>query len=107
MMEIIRFAAAALFLVPGIFILGIATLGFFRLNSPLNRLHVAAKCDTLGALMVLIGLMIVSGSFFIILKLFLLCIFIWVTNPLAVYMIGYAEVQVDPDIEAQCEVIEL
>ena len=106
-MEIIRFILAALFLIPGIFVLGIATVGFFRLNSPLNRLHVAAKCDTLGALMVLISLMIISGSLFITLKLLLLFTFIWITNPLAVYMIGHAEVQVDPDVEDECEVIEL
>ena len=106
-MEIFRFILAALFLIPGLLVLGIATLGFFRLNSPLNRLHVAAKCDTLGALMVIVGLMIIAGSLFIILKLLLLFIFIWITNPLAVYMIGHAEVQVDPDVEDQCEVIEL
>ena len=106
-MEIIRFVFAALFLLSGLFILGVATLGLFRLDSALNRLHAAAKCDTLGALMVLIGMSIIVGLSFTTLKFLILVVFIWLTNPVAVFMIGRAEVLTNPRIEDECEVTEV
>ena len=106
-MEAFIFGIAALFFVSGLFVLGVATLGFFRLNCPLNRLHVAAKCDTLGALLVIVGLAIISGPGFTMLKLLMLVVFFWITTPVSVYMIGHAEVQINPNLEQECEVIEL
>ena len=106
-MEILRFALAALFLFGGLFVLGVATLGLFRLNNSLNRLHAAAKCDTLGSLLVLLGLAIIVGPNFTMLKLLILIVFFWLTNPVAVYMIGRAEVQINPYVEEECEVTEV
>lgn len=106
-MEILRFVLAAFFLTGGLFILGIATLGLFRLDNALNRLHAAAKCDTLGSLMVLIALAIISGFGFTALKLVILIIFFWLTNPVAVYMISRAEVLTNPRVEEECDVVEL
>ena len=106
-MEIFRFAFAAFFLLGGLFILGVATFGLFRLENALNRLHAAAKCDTLGSLMVLLGLAIIVGFNFIYLKLLILVVFIWIANPVAVFMIGRAEVLTNPHIEEECEVVEL
>ena len=106
-MEIIRFILAAFFLLGGLFVLGVATLGLFRLGSALNRLHAAAKCDTLGALMVLLSLAIIVGISFTTLKLLILILFFWLTNPVAVFMIGRAEVMTNPHVEDECEVMEL
>ena len=106
-MEIIRFVVAAFLVCGGLFILGVATFGLFRLDSALNRLHAAAKCDTLGALMVLTGLAVIVGLSFTTLKILALIVFFWLTNPVAVYMIGHAEVQTNPHVEEECEVIEL
>ena len=106
-MEIIRFAFAAFFILSGLFILGVATFGLFRLDNALNRLHAAAKCDTLGSLMLLIGMAIIVGLNFTTLKFFILVAFIWVANPVAVFMIGRAEVLTNPHIEEECEVTEL
>ena len=106
-MELIRLIFAAFFVLGGIFVLTVATLGLFRLKTALNRLHAAAKCDTLGALMVLIGMAIIVGISFTTLKILTLVVFFWLTNPVAVYMIGCAEVQTNPHVEAECEVMEL
>ena len=105
-MEIIRLILAAVFLFSGLFILGIATLGLFRLNNALNRLHAAAKCDTLGALLVLVSLAIIVGPSFTALKFFILIAFIWITNPVSVFMIARAEVLTNPSIEEECDVTE-
>lgn len=106
-MEIIRFALAALFLGSGLFVLGVATLGMFRLHYVLNRIHASAKCDTLGSMLVLIGIAILAGVSFTTLKLLCLIVFIWLTNPVSVYMIGRAEVLTNPNLEDECEVVEL
>jgi len=106
-MELIRFIIAALFLIGGMFVLAVATLGLFRLKHALNRLHAAAKCDTLGSLMMLIGMAILVGANFTTLKILALIVFFWLTNPVAVYMIGRAEVHTNPHVEAECEVMEL
>ena len=106
-METFRFILAVIFLFSGLFVLGVATLGLFRFNNSLNRLHAAAKCDTLGALLVLLGLAIIVGPTFTAFKFFILIAFIWITNPVSVFMIARAEVLTNPKIEVECDVSEL
>lgn len=105
-MEVLRFGIAALLVVCGLFVLGVATLGLFRLKYILNRIHASAKCDTLGAMLVLLGVAILVGNIFTMLKLLVLIIFVWLSNPVAVYLIGRAEVLTNPYIEDECEVVE-
>jgi multicomponent Na+:H+ antiporter subunit G len=105
--EIVRYIFVSIFFFGGLFVLGIATLGLYRLKTPLNILHAAAKCDTLGTLMVIISLAILSGFTLSTLKLFILVIFVWITTPVATYMIGREEVLTNPDIEKECEVREI
>ena len=104
-MEIIRFVFAAIFLISGLFVLAVATFGLFKLKSALNRLHAAAKCDTLGVLLVLTSMAILSGFNFTSVKIVILIAFIWVTNPMSVFMIGRAEVLTNSEIENECEVV--
>lgn len=84
-------------LVGGVFILGglffflVGTIGIIRFPDVLSRIHAAAKCDTLGALLCLIGLIVFSGFNIASLKILLVLIFIWVTNPTASHLIGKAE----------------
>ena len=42
-----------IFIVLGVFVLCVATFGIFRFEYALNRIHVAAKCDTLGSMLIL------------------------------------------------------
>ena len=62
----IRFIIAAIFIVAGIFVFAAAAFGVFKFKYVLNRMHVAAKCDSLGALLVLVGCMILGGFSFMI-----------------------------------------
>ena len=50
-----------IFIVLGVFVLCVATFGIFRFEYALNRIHVAAKCDTLGSMLILAGLIISNG----------------------------------------------
>lgn len=103
----IREILSGIFVLSGLFVLGVATLGLYRFKYVLNRIHAAAKCDTLGALLIIIGLGIMVGFSFTLLKMILLVIFIWLTNPAAVHIIGRVEVYTNPYLKEECEVIEL
>ncbi len=68
----------------------VGSLGLIRFPDALTRAHGAAKCDTLGAILILIGLIIQTGFEFSSLKLVLVIIFLWITNPTATHAIAKA-----------------
>jgi len=105
-MEIVRFAVAALLFLSGLFILGVATLGLYRLSYVLNRMNASAKCDTLASLLILLAIAIMLGVNGTTIKLALLLVFIWLTNPAAVFLIARSEVLTNPYLESECEVVE-
>ena len=94
----IRFIIAAIFIVAGIFVFAAAAFGVFKFKYVLNRMHVAAKCDSLGALLILVGCMT--------LKLLLVLLILWITSPVAAHLIVKAEVKTqDEDESDEYEVI--
>lgn len=90
--EWVRFSLSALFILGGLFVLGIATLGIFRLDYVLTRIHVAAKCDTLGIMLVLLGLMLRGVPLFSGLKMLLVIAFMWLAGPVSSHLIVRMEV---------------
>ena len=74
----------------GLFFLFVGTLGLLRLPDVLTRIHSAAKCDTLGALLTLTGLMLFNGFSAATVKLILIIVIIWVTSPTMSHLIGLA-----------------
>lgn len=103
----IRLAVSAVLILSGLFVLGIATLGIFRFESVLNRIHVAAKCDTLGALLVLSGLIVLGGLGAFSLKLALVIVFLWLANPVASHLVARAEVTTNERIRETCDVLDI
>lgn len=94
MREIVNIALeiiAILFLLGGAFFFLVGTIGLIRMPDVFCRMHATTKCDTLGAGMILVGLMIFYGFSVITLKLLLILIFIWLTNPTAAHIIAKAE----------------
>ena len=106
-MEILRFVLATLFLTSGIIVFGVATLGLYRLKYVLNRIHASSKCDTLGGMLMLIGICIIAGISFTSLKIIVLIVFVWLTNPLAIFMIGRAEVLTNPNLEDEVSILDI
>ena len=90
----------------GLFILGVATLGIFRFDDVLNRIHVAAKCDTMGAILFLSGLAVLEGFSFVTLKLALILLFQWLTNPVAIHLVARTEFETAQDLKDRCEIID-
>ncbi|HPL99728.1 MAG TPA: monovalent cation/H(+) antiporter subunit G [Bacillota bacterium] len=75
----------------GLFFLFVGTIGLLRLPDVMTRVHSAAKCDTLGALLCITALIFYSGGGFVGLKLILVIVFLWITNPTATHLIAKAE----------------
>lgn len=105
-MELIRLIMMVLFIGSGMFIFGVATFGLFKFDYILNRIHVAAKCDTLASLLIIIGLMFYSGLSITTLKLAIVVVFLWLSNPVGTHLIGQTEIITNKDIEKQCEVMK-
>ena len=105
--EWIKFWISAVLMLAGLWAFITAMVGLYRFRYVLNRLHVAAKCDTMGILLTLLPLMIMSGLSFTTLKLFLLVVFIWLSNPVSSHLIAHLEVETNSDVVKECEVIHL
>jgi len=101
----IRFGIAALLLIGGVVALLGTVMGVFRFKYVLNRIHFAAKCDTFGVFLIFLSLIIMTGLSFASLKLLLVVIFIWVTNPISSHLIAYLEVRTNPNLDKECEVL--
>lgn len=80
----------SLFLLGGLFFFTVGTIGLIRFPDLFSRVHAAAKCDTLGAVLCLIALIIYNGLAFSSVKLLLVIVFIWITNPTATHLISNA-----------------
>jgi len=105
-LEWVRFVIAALLMLGGLVTLFATIVGIFRFKFVLNRIHVAAKCDTFGVLLTFSSLMLMSGWSIATLKLLLIIVFIWMTNPVASHLIAHLEVSTNPNLMKECEVMQ-
>ena len=97
---------AILLLIGGSFFFLVGTVGLVRLPDAFTRMHATTKCDTLGAGLILVSLMIYQGFHMISMKLFVILVFIWLTNPTAAHIIAKAaynsqhmQTDIDPTIK--------
>lgn len=72
----------------GLFFFLIGTLGLLRLPDALTRAHGAAKCDTLGALLCILAVLMTTGLNGAGLKLILIVVFLWIANPAATHLLA-------------------
>jgi len=76
--------SATLMLTGAVFVLA-GALGMLRLPDFYTRLHAAGVTDTLGAELIIIGLMLQSGWSLVTVKLALLGLFVFLTSPTATH----------------------
>lgn len=91
MTEWIRFAAAAFFMIIGLFGFISAVTGVYRFGFVMNRMHASGIGDTLGLFCVIFAMVIASGVNFDSLKLILLVFFMWFTSPVSTHLLGQVE----------------
>ena len=105
-MEWLRFGIAALLLCGGAAVEILAITGVYKFKYLLNRMHASAMGDTLGLMMVAVGMCVVWGFNFTTLKILVMLGLFWLTSPVACHLIGKLMVETDEDLEKECEVRE-
>jgi multicomponent Na+:H+ antiporter subunit G len=80
-------------LLGGAFSLLTGAIGILRFPDFYTRLHAVSVCDTLGAGLVLIGLMLQGGLSLVTVKLILMFYFMMFTGPTAVHALAEAALQ--------------
>jgi len=86
----LRVAVACLSIAAGLFFVLAGTLGVLRLPDFYTRLHAAGMTDTLGAELILLGLIVQSGFTQMSLKLLLVAFFLLLTSPTATHAVAHA-----------------
>ncbi len=94
-MDLIQGIIVVLLTLGGAFFFLVGTLGLIRMPDVYCRMHATTKCDTLGAGLALLALMVYKGLSIVSLKLLLVIVFIWLTNPTAAHIISKAEYNKD------------
>ena len=77
-------------IIAGLFFVLAGTLGVLRLPDFYSRIHAAGMTDTLGAELILVGLMIQSGFTQTTLKLLMVSFFLFLTSPTATHAVANA-----------------
>ncbi len=89
-------------LLAGAVFLLIGAIGVLRFPDFYTRLHAVSVCDTMGAGLVLVGLMLQGGLSLVTVKLVLMFYFMMFTGPTAVHALAEAALQgnLDPVIDS-------
>ena len=76
--------AALLIVIGGVFLL-VSCIGLLRLPDFYTRAHAVGKAETLGSVLVLTGLAVYNGANLVSLKILLILVVIFITNPTATH----------------------
>jgi multicomponent Na+:H+ antiporter subunit G len=79
---------SSLFITIGALSIIVGLLGVYRMPDFYTRLHAASIIDTLGAMLILFGLILYYGFNIVSLKLLLILIFILITTPTAAHALA-------------------
>jgi multicomponent Na+:H+ antiporter subunit G len=91
MLEALRFYLCAVLMLAGLMMEISAVAGVNRFRFVLNRIHAAGMGDTLGILLMLVGLCVKSPDLWLSLKLLLIILFFWLAGPVSTHLIGRLE----------------
>ena len=105
-MDIIRLIACIIFTVLGLCCLVTGVVGVFRFKYSLNRIHSAALLDTVGILMMLLGVICATGFNVTSVKILVVIAFLWMTSPVSGHLIGRMEITINDDLEKSMTVID-
>jgi len=97
----IRIGIAMALIALGIFVIAVAIYGLFKYRDALQALHAGALIDTLGLLLILAGVAVLCGFTNTTLKIAVLLVILWATNPVSSHLITRMELitgrDIDPD----------
>ena len=103
---IIRMILAAVLIAGGVIVMAIGTFGVFRIKYVLNRMHAAAMGDSLGILLIAVGVCIIFGLSMVTLKILCVLLLFWIAAPTCSHLLAGFEVNTNDKIDEECEVEE-
>ena len=101
-MNIVRLVFATVCFICGSITILISIVGVFRFKFVLNRMHCEAIIDSIGFLLIIVGLMFVGGFDYIPKLLLVLCIQ-WIGSPIASHLVTRLEIEVDVEAKEHME----
>ena len=101
MIETLRFILCAVLIGFGLIFEICAVIGVFRFHYVLNRMHAAALGDTMGILLIMLGLAVANGANLLSLKLLLLVFLFWMASPVASHLIGRLELTTNEELHRE------
>ncbi len=75
----------------GLFFFFVGSVGLVRMPDVFCRIHATTKCDTLGAGLILLALIVWQGFGFTSINIAIVLMFIWLTNPTACHSIARSQ----------------
>ena len=106
MIDVIRFIACAILTVAGLCCLVTGVVGVYRFKYALNRIHSAALLDTVGILLMLLGVIVATGLNFTSAKILVVIAFLWLTSPVSGHLIGRMEITINDELDKSMTVID-
>ena len=82
----------------GCFFCLVGSIGLIRLPDFYTRVHAAGIVDSLGAILILIGLITQTQDFLVIIKLLFILLFMMITGPTAVHALARAAKLTDKEM---------
>jgi multicomponent Na+:H+ antiporter subunit G len=89
-MEMILDVLSWIFLLGGSFFAVVGGIGVLRMPDLFTRLHAGGITDTMGAGLILVGLMFQAGLTLVTAKLILILAFVWFSSPVSTYALARA-----------------
>lgn len=102
MLAWLQFILSAVFITAGTVMIVLAVLGVYRFRFVLNRMQAAAMGDTLGILLIILGLMIANGFNIALLKFLSIILFMWIASPVSSHLITKLEYITDEHLSDHC-----
>ena len=98
-MDVIRLIACAILTVCGLCCLVSGVVGVLGFKYSLNRIHAAALMDTVGILLMLLGVIVAVGFDVTSLKLLVVIGLLWLTSPVSGHLIGRMEITINDELD--------
>lgn len=105
--SMIQIIIAGALMMAGLFTLCVSLLGIFRFSAMMNRIHAATQSQSLGAVLLLAGLMVLDGWSMFSMKLLLVIIFLWLCSPSASHIAARLEVRTNHNLDSICDSLDL
>ena len=92
-MEILRLVLGGALLTLGVFVMVTAVIGNYKFQYVLQRMHAAGLGDTMGIALILLGIVVLRGTWLLALKCLVVLVLLELTSPVASHMILKMEIE--------------